>query len=73
MVVNLTPAQEAQLARIASRSGKVPEQVVQDAVALMIEPDAGFAEAVEKGFASLDRGEFVEHEDVGARIERLFL
>ncbi len=72
MVINLTPEQESKLSRIASRSDKVPEQLLQEAAVLMIEYDANFAAAVEKGFASLDRGVFVEHEEVGARIERLF-
>jgi predicted transcriptional regulator len=37
----------------------------------MLESEARFAEGVQTGFASLDRGEYVEHEEVGARIERL--
>lgn len=30
-----------------------------------------FIEAIERGFASLDRGEYVEHEEVGDRLQRL--
>jgi hypothetical protein len=34
--------------------------------------EARFVEAVKQGLASLDRGEYVSHKEVGARIDRLF-
>lgn len=72
MVVNLTPDQESLLSRLAERTGKDAEQVVQETVTRLLENEANFIKAVEQGFASLDRGEYVEHEEVGTRIERLF-
>ena len=70
MEVRFSPDQQAQLAQFANRSGKNEEQIVRDAVDQLLN-DARFAEAVKKGFASLDRGDFVEHEEVGLRLERL--
>jgi predicted transcriptional regulator len=71
MEVRFSVDQQSQLAQFASRSGRDAEQVVRDAVEQLLN-DARFAEAVKKGFASLDRGEYLEHEEVGARLERLF-
>lgn len=70
MKVDLTPDQEARLAEYSHRSGLDREQVVRTAVEQFLN-DSHFAQAVEKGFASLDRGEFLEHEEVGTRLERL--
>jgi predicted transcriptional regulator len=71
MEVYLTAEQEAQLIRIADSTGRAVEAVAQEAIRRLLEEEAHFVEAVEKGFASLDRGEYVEHEEVGARIKRL--
>jgi predicted transcriptional regulator len=72
MEVHFTPEQQEQLAQFANRIGKDAEQVVLETVSRMLEDEARFAQAVQKGFASLDRGEYVEHEEVEARIKRLF-
>ena len=70
--VPFTPEQEAQLAAIANRTGRDPEQLVKETVARLLDDEARFIESVHNGFASLDRGEYVTHEEVGRRIERLF-
>lgn len=70
--VHFTPEQEAQLLAIASRTGKNAEQLVRETVTRLLEDEAGFIEGVRKGFASLDRGEYVTHEEIAERIERLF-
>ncbi len=70
MQVHFSSEEEARIAQYANRSGKDTEQVVREAVDLLL-GDAGFAEAVEKGLASLDRGEYVDHAEVGTRLERL--
>ena len=72
MEIPLTPELEGKLKRIASQTGRPAGQVVQELIAKYLEHDEWFRSEVEKGRASLDRGEFVTHEDVGARIERLF-
>jgi predicted transcriptional regulator len=68
-MVNLTP-EESLLSQIAARAGKGPEQLVQDALTPVLEDEAQFTQAVLKGFSSLDAGRFVEHEEIGAPIER---
>jgi len=71
MEVHFTPEQEAQLSQIASRAGTDTEQLVKDAVLRLLEQDARFRAAVREGIAQADRGEFIEEEEMDARIERM--
>lgn len=71
MEVLLTPELEAKLTDIAVRTGRPATELVETAVSRLVDEESRFLEAVETGFTSLDRGDFVAHEDVGARIERL--
>lgn len=72
MQVQLTPEEETRLAELAARDGRTTGDLVQEAVKRYIEDDAKFIAAVIEGLASLDRGEFISHEEVGKRIDRLF-
>ena len=72
MQVRLTPEQEARVVELAARDGRSPDQLVQEALDRLFEADADFVEAVVKGLTSLDRGEYLSHEKVGKRIDRLF-
>jgi predicted transcriptional regulator len=72
MQVQLTPEDEARLAELAARDGRTTGDLVRDAVRRYIEDDAKFIAAVIKGLGSLDRDEFVSHEEVRTRIDRLF-
>ncbi|MGB9205021.1 MAG: hypothetical protein WCB94_13780 [Terriglobales bacterium] len=71
MEVHFTPEQEAQLSQIASHAGTDTERLVKDAVARLLGQDARFRAAVRKGIAQADRGEFIEEEEMDARIERM--
>jgi predicted transcriptional regulator len=71
MEVHFTPEQEAQLARIAAKEGTDAERLVKDAALRLLEEDARFRAAVEKGIAAANRGEFVEEEEMNARLERM--
>ena len=72
MEVHFTPEQEAQLSQIATHAGKGAEQLVKDAAMRLLEEDARFRAAVRKGIEQADRGEFVEEEEMDARVERMF-
>jgi predicted transcriptional regulator len=72
MEVHLTPEQEAQLTELAARDGRSVDEIVREAILRYFEDETRFVEAVMKGLASLDRGEYVNHEEVGKRIDRLF-
>ena len=72
MQVQLTPEEEARLVELAAGDGRTAGDLVREAIRRYVEDDAKFIAAVMDGLASLDRGEFVSHEDVGKRIDRLF-
>jgi predicted transcriptional regulator len=72
MEVQLTPEQEAELSKLTTRKGRNANQLAQEVIGFYLEHEARFIEAVKRGLESLDRGEYVSHEEVGARIDRLF-
>ena len=72
MEVHFTPEQEAQIAQIATKAGSNPERVVKDVIARYLDDEARFLAAVEKGLVAAERGEFIEEDEMDARIERMF-
>jgi predicted transcriptional regulator len=72
MEVHLTPEQEAELSKLATPKGRNANELAQEVIGFYLEHEARFIVAVKRGLESLDRGEYVSHEEVGARIDRLF-
>jgi len=72
MEVHFTPEQEAQLAQMATKVGTDAERLVKDVLVRYLDDEARFLAAVEKGIAAAERGEFIEEEEMDARIERMF-
>jgi len=72
MEVHLTPEQEAELSELATRKGRNANELAQEVIGFYLEHEARFVVAVKRGLEVLDRGEYVAHEEVGARIDRLF-
>ena len=72
MEVILTPDQEARLAQIATKAGTAPERLVKDVLGRYLDEEARFLAAVENGIAAAERGEFIEEEEMDARVERMF-
>jgi predicted transcriptional regulator len=68
MELHLTPEQEARLSELANSKGRAPETLAQEVLGLYLEHESRFLEAVKRGMASLDRGEYIDHEIVGERI-----
>lgn len=71
MEVHFSPETEAKLAEAAAQSGRPVEDYVRKLVECYLEEDVAFREAVRKGFASLDRGDFIEEEEMNARFEKM--
>ena len=71
MEVHFTPEQEAQLSQLASHAGTNTEHLVKDAALRLLEQDARFRAAVQKGIAQADRGEFIEEDEMDARIDQM--
>jgi predicted transcriptional regulator len=71
MEVRFTLEQEVQLAQIASEAGTDAERLVKDAALRLLEEDARFRAAVREGIGQADRGEFIEEEEMDARLEQM--
>jgi predicted transcriptional regulator len=72
MEIDFSPEQQAQLVQIAAKAGTVPERLVTNVVARYLGEEARFLSAVEKGIAAAERGEFIEEEEMDARVEAMF-
>jgi predicted transcriptional regulator len=68
MEVHFSPEQQAKLTQIAAKAGTAPERLVENVVARYLEEEARFLAAVEKGIAAAERGEFVEEDEMDARL-----
>jgi predicted transcriptional regulator len=71
MEVHFTPEQETQLSQIATYAGSDPERLVKDAALRLLNEEARFRAAVRAGIAQADRGEFIEEEEMDARLEQM--
>jgi len=72
MEITLTPEQEAQLDLIANRAGKNSSQVAREILGHVLEQQAYSLHRIQQAEASIERGEFLEHDEVAALIERDF-
>ena len=71
MEVHLPQSQELQLNELATRTGRGTDELVQEAVAQMLAHDEWFKGQVQVGIDQIKRGEFIEEEEMDARVERM--
>jgi hypothetical protein len=69
MEVHFTPEQEARLATIAAREGIDPQDLAKDATLRLLEADARFRAGVRRSVEQADRNEFIEEEEMDARVK----
>lgn len=69
MEVHFSPELQEKINRAAALQGRDAEALVQEAVEHFINFDEWFLREVEEGLAAADRGEFVEHAEIGKLIE----
>jgi predicted transcriptional regulator len=70
MELHLTGELEAKLAHSAAKQGRNPDELVLDVLTRYFEEEARFVEAVNRGDAALERGDYLTHEQVGQRLRR---
>jgi predicted transcriptional regulator len=70
MEVHFTPDLEARISRRAAQRGRNFDETVQDVVARYFEEEDRFIEAVNRGEAALEQGDFLTHEQVRDRLRR---
>ena len=56
---------------LATSAGTDAERLVKDAALRLLQEDARFRAAVREGIAQADRGEFIEEEEMDARLEQM--
>jgi len=71
MEVHLPQNQEAQLNDLAAQTGRRTGDLVQEAVARMLAHNDWFKAQVQIGIDQIARGEFIEEEEMDARVERM--
>jgi predicted transcriptional regulator len=72
MEVHFAPELQEKLDRVAAENRSGADEYVQQLVENYLDHDAWFRHKVTASLDQLDRGEFVTHEEVGARLEKLF-
>jgi len=71
MEVRLQPEKEARLAEIAAQRGLKTDELARQVLSPYLEDDTRFIEAVNIGLAAAERGDFVEHEEVGRKLKQI--
>jgi predicted transcriptional regulator len=66
MEIHLNPELQPRINRAARENDIGPAEYVRQVV------DVWYREQVKKGLDQLERGKFMSHEEVGARIEQMF-
>jgi predicted transcriptional regulator len=72
MEVHFTPELQAKLDRVAAENRSDAAEYVQQLVATYLDHDVWFREKVKTSLQQLERGEFLTHEEFGARLEKMF-
>ncbi len=71
MEVHLPERQEARLHDLAARTGRPMDELVQEAVAQLLADNEWFREQVQIGIDQIARGEFLEEEEMDARVDEM--
>ena len=71
MEVHLPDTQESQLNELSARTGRGTDELVQEAVARLLAHNEWFKAQVQVGIDQIERGEFIDEEEMDARVERL--
>jgi predicted transcriptional regulator len=71
MEVPFTSEPEIKLQRVAAEAGRDAAQYVLELVDHYVDHDQWFRQEVRKGLDQLDRGQFIAHDEMVARVERM--
>jgi predicted transcriptional regulator len=71
MEVHLPQEQEFQLNDLAAQTGRGRDELVQEAVARLLAHNEWFKQQVQLGIDQIARGEFIEEDEMDARVERM--
>jgi predicted transcriptional regulator len=71
MKIRLHSEKEAQLAQIAAQRGLKTDELAQRVLSHHLEDDPRLIQAVSIGLGAAERGDFVEHEEVGKKLRQI--
>jgi predicted transcriptional regulator len=71
MEVHLPQQQEAQLNDLAAQTGRGTDELLQEAVARLLADSERFKQQVQIGIDQISRGEFIEEDEMDARVARM--
>lgn len=71
MEVHLPQSQEAKLHDLAAQTGRGTDDLLQEAVAQMLAHNDWFKAQVQIGIDQIARGEFIDEDEMDARVERM--
>ena len=71
MGVRLPEEQGSQLIELASKTGRGTDDLIQEAVAKMLAHNEWFKQRVQVDIDQIARGEFIEEDEMDARVERM--
>jgi predicted transcriptional regulator len=71
MELHLPQQQQAQLSELAESTGRIVEDLVLEAVAKLLAHNEWFKQQVQIGVDQIGRGEFIEEDEMDARVERM--
>lgn len=71
MEVHLPQNEEAKLNELAVKTGRGTDELVQEAVHRLLAHNEWFQEQVQVGIDQIERGDFVEEEEMEARVARM--
>jgi predicted transcriptional regulator len=69
--VQLPQSQETQLDELAARTGRGTDALAQEAVGQLLVRNGRFKKQVQVGIDQIKRSEFIEEEEMDARVERM--
>jgi predicted transcriptional regulator len=71
MEVRLTETQQSKLNELAAKTGRAPDELIREAVDRLVDYDRWFADQVQVGLDQIGRGEFIEEDEMDARVDRM--
>jgi len=72
MEVHFAPELQAKLDHVAAENRRGADEYVQQLVESYLDHDAWFRQKVTTSLGKLDSGEFLAHQDVGVRLQKMF-
>jgi predicted transcriptional regulator len=71
MEIHLTLEQEEKLIEFAARIDRTPSELLFVAALKIVEEEDRFQAAVQEGLDQANRGQFIEEDEMNARLERM--